>query len=231
MIRGTTAQFKVTTPYDFDNLCIIETKFSQPYNNGTSEVEMPITKIYSRKFIEQDEWNQNTADKNSVYFCGKKYYQYNSAEEKWEASNELKITPLAIQAFDSEGMDISKQYQCDESYYQYNPETEEWDNSAAIDIEPVEIDTWSPDAADKKRVYVCNKKYYTYNTETQQWESSEHLLPVEEVEYWDNAEKDTSKIYFCEAVYYKYDPAAKEWQTYDHDCNRSVFLERRYERI
>lgn len=80
MIRGTTAQFKFHTPYDFRDLCLVEVTFWQPGNNGTVGAPLPIVKIYNRpQLVTVDVWPlPETADDTKVY-----YYKTTDGEDKY----------------------------------------------------------------------------------------------------------------------------------------------------
>ena len=44
MVRGTTAQFKFSLPYDYSEIEVARVVFWQPGNNGTTEAPLPIYK-------------------------------------------------------------------------------------------------------------------------------------------------------------------------------------------
>ncbi|MEE1303280.1 MAG: hypothetical protein UHD64_10895 [Bacteroidales bacterium] len=44
MVRGTTAQFKFSLPYNFEDIDVVDVVFWQPGNSGTTESPLPIHK-------------------------------------------------------------------------------------------------------------------------------------------------------------------------------------------
>lgn len=53
MVRGTTAQFKFSLPYNYEDISIVKVVFWQPGNNGTTTAPMPIYKTLSSQDIKE----------------------------------------------------------------------------------------------------------------------------------------------------------------------------------
>lgn len=53
MVRGTTAQFKFSLPYDYTDISVAKVVFWQPGHNGTHEAPLPIYKTLTSEDINQ----------------------------------------------------------------------------------------------------------------------------------------------------------------------------------
>lgn len=53
MVRGTTAQFKFSLPYNYEELKIAQVAFWQPGNSGTIDAPLPIKKILTEDDIKE----------------------------------------------------------------------------------------------------------------------------------------------------------------------------------
>ena len=108
--------------YDPSKIYTITTKYYQ-YNIEEDEWEEK-TEAVQPKIVKLDYWTEpGDRDKNQIYLCGQTYYQYDSANTKWQSSPTFNMQLEQTDYPPTATSDQSKVYECSPIYYAHDGST------------------------------------------------------------------------------------------------------------